>query len=92
MSSIPTTLYRRLFAYLRPHVPMLIVGSVLAVVVAAMEGAIAWLVKPAMDDVFIRRDVTMLKLIPLAVPRRVRVKGAGPLRPLLPDGARSASA
>ena len=37
----------------------------LAIVVAAMEGSIAWLVKPAMDDVFIRRDVTMLKLIPL---------------------------
>ena len=37
----------------------------LALVVAAMEGSIAWLVKPAMDDVFIRRDVTMLKLIPL---------------------------
>ena len=30
-----------------------------------MEGAIAWLVKPAMDDIFIRRDVLMLKLIPL---------------------------
>jgi ATP-binding cassette, subfamily B, bacterial MsbA len=65
VSSILTTLYRRLFAYLKPHVPMLIVGSVLAVVVAAMEGAIAWLVKPAMDDVFIRRDVAMLKLIPV---------------------------
>jgi ATP-binding cassette, subfamily B, bacterial MsbA len=34
-------------------------------VVAGMEGSIAWLVKPAMDDVFIRRDATMLKLIPL---------------------------
>jgi ATP-binding cassette, subfamily B, bacterial MsbA len=58
-------LYRRLLAYLRPHVPALIVGTVLAIVVAAMEGSIAWLVKPAMDDVFIRRDERMLKLIPL---------------------------
>ncbi len=58
-------LYRRLLAYLRPHVSALIVGTVLAVVVAAMEGSIAWLVKPAMDDVFIRRDERMLKLIPL---------------------------
>src|SRR3989442_9996478 len=30
-----------------------------------MEGAIAWLVKPAMDDIFIRRDQTMLRVIPL---------------------------
>ena len=63
--SIRADLYRRLLSYLRPHAPALVVGTVLALVVAAMEGSIAWLVKPAMDDVFIRRDVTMLKLIPL---------------------------
>jgi ATP-binding cassette, subfamily B, bacterial MsbA len=63
--TLPTALYRRLMRYLRPHVPALIVGTVLAVVVAAMEGAIAWLVKPAMDDIFIRRDVVMLTVIPL---------------------------
>ena len=63
--SIRADLYRRLLSYLRPHAPALIVGTVLAIVVAAMEGSIAWLVKPAMDDVFIRRDVTMLKLVPL---------------------------
>ncbi len=63
--SIRAALYRRLLSYLRPHAPALVIGTVLAIVVAAMEGSIAWLVKPAMDDVFIRRDVTMLKLIPL---------------------------
>jgi len=62
--NIRTDLYRRLIAYLRPHLPALIIGTLLAVVVAAMEGAIAWLVKPAMDGVFIRRDETMLKIIP----------------------------
>jgi subfamily B ATP-binding cassette protein MsbA len=63
--SVRADLYRRLLRYLRPHVPALVIGTALAVVVAATEGAIAWLVKPAMDDVFIRRDTTMLKLIPL---------------------------
>jgi ATP-binding cassette, subfamily B, bacterial MsbA len=63
--SLRVDLYRRLLGYLRPHAGALAIGTVLAVVVAAMEGAIAWLVKPAMDDVFIRRDATMLKLIPL---------------------------
>ena len=63
--SIRADLYRRLIGYLRPHAAALVIGTVLAVIVAAMEGAIAWLVKPAMDDVFIRRDATMLKLIPL---------------------------
>ena len=62
--SIPTALYRRLLAYLKPHWPTMVVGSLLGIVVAAMEGAIAWLVKPAMDDVFIRRDMAMVQLIP----------------------------
>jgi len=63
--SIPTALYRRVFAYLRPHTPTMIVGTALGVLVAMMEGAIAWLVKPAMDDVFVRRDMAMVRLIPI---------------------------
>ena len=71
-----TTLYRRLFVYLRPHVGALCLGTALAIVVAAMEGAIAWLVKPAMDDIFIRRDLAMLKVIPLLFLGTYLLKGA----------------
>jgi len=67
--------YRRLLPYMRAHVPMLVVGGLLAVVVAAMDGAIAWLVKPAMDEIFIKRDLLMLKLIPLAILGAYVVKG-----------------
>ncbi|MBI2206694.1 MAG: ATP-binding cassette domain-containing protein [Candidatus Rokubacteria bacterium] len=68
-------LYRRLFAYLRPYVPALVVGGLLALVVAAMEGAIAWLVKPAMDEIFIRRDAAMLRVIPLLLLGAYVLKG-----------------
>ena len=60
-------IYRRLFVYLRPYVGTLALGGVLALVVAAMEGVIAWLVKPALDDIFIRRDVTMLRVLPFVL-------------------------
>ena len=60
-------IYRRLFVYLRPYVGTLVLGGLLAMVVAAMEGAIAWLVKPAMDDIFIRRDLTMLRVLPVVL-------------------------
>jgi subfamily B ATP-binding cassette protein MsbA len=60
-------LYRRLLAYLRPYWHWLLVGTALALVVAAMDGAIAWLVKPAMDDIFLKRDLRMLTLIPLGL-------------------------
>jgi subfamily B ATP-binding cassette protein MsbA len=66
---------RRLTPYLRPHVGTLVAGGLFAVVAGAMEGAIAWLVKPAMDEIFVRRDLAMLKLIPLAVVTAYVVKG-----------------
>ena len=69
--------YRRLLPLMRPYVPVLLVGALLAIVVAAMEGAIAWLVKPAMDDIFIRRDATMLRVIPLLLLGAYLAKGAG---------------
>jgi subfamily B ATP-binding cassette protein MsbA len=42
-----------------------------------MEGLSAWLVKPAMDGIFIRRDLTMLKLLPLALLGVYVAKGLG---------------
>lgn len=72
----PPAPYTRVFAYLWPHVPVLLVGATLAAIVAAMEGAIAWLVKPAMDDIFIRRDLFMLKVLPLLLLGASLVKGA----------------
>src|SRR5207244_3224638 len=46
-------------------------------VVSAMDGLIAWLVKPAMDEIFIRRDVTMLKVLPLVILGVYVAKGLG---------------
>ncbi len=69
--------YRRLLPLMRPYVPILIVGAVLAVLVASMEGSIAWLVKPAMDDIFIRHDEAMLRVIPLLLLGAYLLKGAG---------------
>jgi ATP-binding cassette, subfamily B, bacterial MsbA len=67
--------YRRLLPFMRPYVPVLLVGTLLALIVASMEGAIAWLVKPAMDDIFIRRDEAMLRLLPVLLLGAYLVKG-----------------
>jgi len=73
--TFPLGPYRRLFVYLRPHLAMLVLGSLLALVGSAMEGAAAWLVKPVMDDIFIKRDLFMLKVVPLALLGVYIVKG-----------------
>jgi subfamily B ATP-binding cassette protein MsbA len=67
----------RLLPYLRPHWHSLVLGALMALAVSATEGAIAWLVKPAMDGIFVRRDVLMLKLVPFAVLGAYLVKGLG---------------
>src|SRR5207244_10011730 len=70
--TLPIGPYRRLVPYLRPHVPILVLGSVLALVVSGMEGLTAWLVQPDVRHLFIRRDVHMVEVtpvVPLAVHR-----------------------
>jgi len=67
--------FRRLAAYVKPHLPLLVVGGLLALVVSATEGLAAWLVKPVMDDIFIRRDAQMLRVIPLVLLAVYAIKG-----------------
>jgi subfamily B ATP-binding cassette protein MsbA len=67
----------RLWPYLRPYLPLLILGSSMALVVSSCEGFIAWLVKPALDDIFVKRDLFMLKVLPLVLLGTYIVKGIG---------------
>lgn len=68
---------RRLLPYLRPHWKALLVGSLLALLVAAMDGLLAWLVKPALDEIFVKRDLFMLTILPAAVFGVYLLKGVG---------------
>jgi subfamily B ATP-binding cassette protein MsbA len=70
-------LLMRLLPYLRSYWPVLLLGGVLALFVSGAEALIAWLVKPAMDDIFLKRDVTMLRIIPLALLGAYLLKGGG---------------
>ncbi len=60
-------LYRRLLQFVKPYWKHLAGAMVCMVVVSAATAGTAFLVKPALDDVFFKKDLTMLKLIPLAI-------------------------
>ena len=47
---------RRLLGYIKPHRWTIVAGSLLALVSAAAGGVVAWLVKPVMDDIFLKHD------------------------------------
>ncbi len=61
------TVYRRMLQYVRPYAPRLFLAMLFMVAVSALHGSIAFLVKPALDDIFIKKDVSRLTLIPLLV-------------------------
>ncbi len=69
------TIYRRMLTYVRPYVPRLMLAMVFMILVSSFQGAIAFLVKPALDDIFIDKDATRLALIPFLVLAVYLLKG-----------------
>lgn len=60
-------LYLRLLEYIRPYWGRLLIAAVCSGAVAALTGAYAWLVRPALDEIFINKNVTWLYLLPVAL-------------------------
>jgi subfamily B ATP-binding cassette protein MsbA len=67
---------KRLLSYTRPYWGRLAIGMLLAIIVSVTTGAAAWIVKPVMDDVFLRKDTAILKILPIAFIIIYAVKGA----------------
>ena len=60
-------LLRRLIAQdVRPYFPRIGLAAALMVVVAATSGVNAWLLQPAIDEIFIAHNTAMLVLLPVA--------------------------
>ena len=60
-------LYRRLLEFVKPYWKHLAGAMVCMLFVSAATAGSAFLVKPVLDDVFFKKDLTMLKWIPLAI-------------------------
>ncbi|MEI6126276.1 MAG: hypothetical protein WCQ99_06935 [Pseudomonadota bacterium] len=60
-------IYLRLLAYAKPYLPYMLCAVVCMLILAGTTSAIAYLVKPAIDDVFMKKDRVMLALIPILV-------------------------
>lgn len=60
-------IFKRLMVLVRPHVWRLLVAMICMGLVAAATSAVAYLIKPLLDEVFIARDLNGLKYIPALV-------------------------
>ncbi|MFH1114136.1 MAG: lipid A export permease/ATP-binding protein MsbA [Pseudomonadota bacterium] len=59
--------YKRLLVYLKPYLARLVLAGICMVGVALLTASLAYLVKPALDEIFLKRDSRMLFLIPVVV-------------------------
>lgn len=59
--------HRRLLLLIKDQWLRLLLAMICMLVIAGARSAIPFLIKPVVDDIFINKDVGMLKLIPLAV-------------------------
>jgi subfamily B ATP-binding cassette protein MsbA len=67
--------HRKILSVVKGHWVVLLQAGICMLVMAAGEAATAWLMKPAVDDVIIKRDQTMLTLIPIVILVVYSIKG-----------------
>ncbi len=68
-------IYKRLLKYIKPYWKRLAIAMVCMVGVGAMQGAFAYIFKHILDDIFIDKNMAMLKLIPPAIVVIFLIKG-----------------
>ncbi len=67
--------YLRLLKYLEPYRFRLVAAFVCALLVAGLSAAYAWLVRPVLDGLFIRKDESLLLVLPIAILAVAVLKG-----------------
>ena len=79
--------YRRLLPYVKVYWARIVAAMGLALVISGLEAMTAWLVKPVLDDVFLKKDLFMLQDPPHRLDRGVRGQGQRALWSGLPYGS-----
>jgi subfamily B ATP-binding cassette protein MsbA len=59
--------FKRILLLVKPYWGRLLVAGICSLIVSGLSGSLAWLVKPAVDKVFVSRDPTFLVLLSLGV-------------------------
>jgi len=67
--------FRKIAQLIKPYWPRILGGILLSLLVSGITGAIAWAVKPALDDVLVGKKYEYLKWLPIGVFLLFSVKG-----------------
>ncbi len=66
---------KRISEMIRPYWPRILAGVLLSLMISGITGAIAWFVKPALDDILAGGKYEYLKLLPLGIFLLFSIKG-----------------
>ena len=58
---------QKIIALAKPYWKRITVGVILSFSASALTGAIAWIVKPALDYVFVEKQYQYLKILPIVL-------------------------
>jgi subfamily B ATP-binding cassette protein MsbA len=59
--------FRKIILLVKPYAGRLLLAGVCSLVVSGMNGSLAWLVKPAVDKVFVEKNAASLMLLSIAI-------------------------
>ena len=75
LSPMSFYLYKRLFQYIKPYLPKLLLAIFFSIVVGAIATSPVPIIQKTFDKIFVEKDTFMLKMIPLALIGLYLVKG-----------------
>jgi len=67
--------YKRLIEYIKPYWMRMACAVIAGILLAGVNTSIAWMIKKVMDDLFDKKDMRMLTLLPLAIIVLYALKG-----------------
>ncbi len=68
-------MFRKIIALTKPYWPRILGGIVLGLLVSGITASIAWIVKPALDDVLVAKKYEYLRFVPLGIILLFTAKG-----------------
>jgi subfamily B ATP-binding cassette protein MsbA len=60
-------MFKRMLLLVKPYWGRIAVAAVLSILISGMNGGLAWLVKPALDGIFLEKNATLLAILPFAI-------------------------
>lgn len=59
--------YKKIIQLVKPYWHRVALAGIISVIVSGLNASLAWLVKPMMDDILIKKNTTLLWLLPAAI-------------------------